>query len=97
MVDVIKVKAMPGYRLWLAFSDGSEGIADLSADISHGGEMVDALADQAEFARVFVEEGVPTWPNGFDVDAIALYMGLREAGQLKRRLAAELAENASAR
>jgi len=51
--------------------------------------MVEALSDQAEFARVFAEAGVPTWPNGFDVDAVALYMELKEAGLLKRPEAAE--------
>jgi hypothetical protein len=66
-----------------------EGVADLSADVSRGGQMVESLFEAAEFARVFVEAGVPTWPNGFDVDAIALYMELRDAGQLKLRVAAE--------
>jgi hypothetical protein len=89
MVDVVKVKALAGHRLWLAFSDGCEGVADLSSDIGSGGEMVEALSDEAEFARVFAEAGVPTWPNGFDVDAVALYMELKEAGLLKRPEAAE--------
>ncbi len=89
MVDVIKVKALPGYRLWLAFSDDSEGVADLSTDITGGGQMVAPLRDEAEFARVFTEAGVPTWPNGFDVDAVALYMELRDSGCLKRSTAAE--------
>jgi hypothetical protein len=89
MVDVVKVKALPGHRLWLAFSDGSEGVADLSADIGSGGEMVEALRDEAEFERVFAEDGVPTWPNGFDVDAITLYLELKDAGLLKRSDAAE--------
>lgn len=89
MVDVVKVKALPGHRLWLVFSDGCEGVADLRSDISGGGEMVEALCDEAEFARVFAEAGVPTWPNGFDVDAVALYMELRDSGCLKRSAAAE--------
>ena len=28
--------------------------------------------------------GVPTWPNGFDLDAIKLHMDMAEAGELKR-------------
>jgi hypothetical protein len=51
--------------------------------------MVEALSDQAKFARVFAEAGVPTWPNGFDVDAAALCMELKEAGLMKRSEAAE--------
>ena len=36
------------------------------------------------FARAFVEMGAPTWPNGFDLDPINLYMELRDAGALTR-------------
>jgi hypothetical protein len=51
--------------------------------------MVEALSDQAKFARVFAEAGVPTWPNGFDFGAAALCMELKDAGLLKRPEAAE--------
>ncbi len=30
MVEPIKVKALPGYRLWIRFTDGVEGEVDLS-------------------------------------------------------------------
>ena len=46
--------------------------------------MVRPLKDPAYFARVFVEMGAPTWPNGFDLDPINLYMELRDAGALTR-------------
>jgi hypothetical protein len=66
----------------LRFSNGCEGIRDLSDVLAEGGEMVEPLRDWAMFRRVFVEYGVPTWPNGFDLDAIALYRELNEAGAL---------------
>jgi hypothetical protein len=28
---------------------------------------------------VFIESGAPTWPNGFDLDPIQLYMEMRDA------------------
>jgi hypothetical protein len=84
MVDVLRVKALEAGRLWLHFSDGSEGIYDLSGMIAGGGEMVAPLSSADYFARVFVEAGVPTWPNGFDLDPINLYMELRDAGELKQ-------------
>jgi hypothetical protein len=46
--------------------------------------MVEPLRDQNFFARAFVEMGVPTWPNGFDIDAIKLHMHMSEAGELHR-------------
>jgi hypothetical protein len=63
--------------------------ADLSSGIGCGGEMDEVLSDESEFVRVFVAADVPTWPNGFDVDAVALYMELKEAGLLKKPEAAE--------
>jgi hypothetical protein len=84
LVDVIRLKPMDGHNLWLRFSNGREGIRDLSQYIASGGPMVEPLKDPAFFARVFVESGVPTWPNGFDLDAIALYLELRDAGALSQ-------------
>ena len=84
VVDVLRVKALDGYRLWLHFSDGSEGVYDLSAYLAKDGPMVQPLKDPAFFARVFVEMGAPTWPNSFDLDPINLYMQLRAAGVLKQ-------------
>lgn len=42
------------------------------------------MADYAALIalRAFVELGAPTWPNGFDLDPINLYMELRNAGVL---------------
>jgi hypothetical protein len=84
MVDVTSVKALDGCRLWLRFSDGSEGVEDLSGLIENGGPMVEALRDPALFSRVSISFGVPTWPNGFDVDAINLHRQMRERGALKK-------------
>jgi len=87
MVDVVRLRALDGHRLWLYFSDGSEGVRDLSDILAKGGPMVEPLMAPEYFARAFVEMGVPTWPNGFDLDPINLYMQLREAGALTRAAA----------
>jgi hypothetical protein len=82
MVDVVKVKPMEALRLWVRFSDGSEGVADLSALAARSGRMVAPLRDPAYFCRVFVEAGVPTWPNGYDYAPSVLYAEMRAAGAL---------------
>jgi hypothetical protein len=87
MVDVLRLRPLEGYRIWLRFTDGSEGVRDLSDVIAQGGPMVEPLKAPAYFARVFVEMGAPTWPNGFDIDPINLYMQLRDAGALTRSAA----------
>ncbi len=83
MVDVIKVRALDATRLYLRFSDGMEGEFDCAEILASTGEMVQPLKDPAMFARVFIETGAPTWPSGFDLDPIALYLKLRDAGALK--------------
>lgn len=81
MVDVVSVKPLGGYRLRVAFSDGSIGEHDFSSTAARDGEMVKLLKDPAFFARVFVELGALTWPNGFDLDPIVLHDRMAEAGE----------------
>ena len=82
MIDVLRVTPLEGCKLWLRFSDGSEGVRDLSELLARGGPMIEPLKDPIYFGRVFVEMGAPTWPNGYDLDPIQLYMELRDAAAL---------------
>ena len=86
-VKVVQLRPQDGYRLWVRFSDGTEGVRDYSDMIEEGGPMVEPLRDQAVFNKVFISFGVPSWPNGFDVDAINLQMELRERGALSHAAA----------
>jgi hypothetical protein len=83
LIDVVRVEPRGGYRLAVAFSDGSEGERDFSDLIAEGGEMVEPLRDPAFFARVFLDDGILTWPNDFDLDAIALHQEMKAAGALR--------------
>ena len=84
LVKAVRVRAMPGYRLDIEFSDGSGGVADVSDFVTKvNGSMVIPLRDEAFFERVFVEAGIPTWPNGCDVDPSQLRMDLEAAGALR--------------
>ena len=87
MVDVLRLRALDDHRLWLRFSDGSEGVRDFTDFFAVSGPMVEPLKAPDYFARAFVEMGAPTWPNGFDLDPINLYMQLRDAGALTRAAA----------
>lgn len=88
LVKVVQVKPLGEYRVWLRFSDGLEGVRDFADVVNEGGPMIEPLREPALFTRVFIEYGVPTWPNGFDVDAIALYEKMSAAGLLSRSNAA---------
>lgn len=89
MIDVVRVKPLGGYRLRIEFSDGTIGERDFSYLTGRQGEMVEPLKDPAFFARAFVELGAVTWPNGYDLDPIALHDRMAEAGELKKSVAAE--------
>lgn len=52
--------------------------------IAQGGEMVEPLRDPAFFARVFLDDGILTWPNGFDLDSIALHADVKAQNLLRR-------------
>jgi len=87
MIDVVSVKPLGGFKLRVGFSDGSIGERDFSATVARDGEMVRPLKDSAFFARIFVELGALTWPNGFDLDPIALHDRMAAAGELRREAA----------
>jgi hypothetical protein len=80
MIHVSKIKHLGGYRLHATFSDGTSGEHDFSALVADAGPMGEPLRDPAYFARVFLEDGVPTWPNGFDMDPEWLRREIEAAG-----------------
>ena len=89
MIDVVSLRRLGGFRLELEFSDGTIGIWDFASIAEQTGPMVEPLKDQAYFARVFIEDGALTWPNGYDWDPIALHDKMKAAGGLRRADAAE--------
>ena len=63
-----------GYRLELAFSDGTHGFFDGSAYLStRQGPLLESLRDAAYFARCFVDAGALCWPNGLELSAARLH------------------------
>jgi hypothetical protein len=87
MIDVVSVKPLGEFKLRVAFSDGSAGVHDFSSTVARTGEMLQPLKDPKFFARVFVELGALTWPNGYDLDPIALHDRMAAAGELSREAA----------
>ena len=89
MIDVIGVRPLGRYELEIEFSDGTIGVRDFASIVNKTGVVAEPLKDPAYFARVFVEDGALTWPNGYDWDPIALHDEMKEAGLLRRVQAAE--------
>ena len=89
LIKVRRAKSLGDHRLRIEFSDDTIGERDFSFIRSESGEMLEPLKDPAYFRRVFVEDGVLTWPNGYDWDPIALHDEMKQAGLLHRADAAE--------
>jgi hypothetical protein len=87
ILHVVKVEKLDGFRLRIRFSDGTEGERDFSDMIAEDGPMVAPLRDPLFFGRVFLELGSLTWPNGFDLDSIALHDEMKRADILRRSAA----------
>jgi len=83
LIKVRKAKVLGGYRLAIEFSDDMIGERDFSFIKNESGLMLEPLKEPAYFARVFVEDGVLTWPNGYDWDSIALHDEMKAAGELR--------------
>jgi hypothetical protein len=67
------LKVCPGYRLWVRFSDGTEGEVDVSGELF--GEVFEALKDPGLFAAAELDEesNTVTWANGADFAPEFLY------------------------
>ena len=66
--DVIEVKYLKDYELYLVFQDGTRGHVDISKIIPFKG-VFEALKDKDFFASVFVNQDIGTicWRNGADI------------------------------
>ena len=68
MIWVTDAKHLGDYRLWVRFSDASEGEIDLADLILNDRRpIVAALRDPAAFAALRVDMDTVVWANGFDL------------------------------
>jgi hypothetical protein len=74
LYDVVEVRALPEFRLWLRFEDGLEGEVDLS-DMAGRGVFRRWTENPAEFleAEVDAKSGTVVWPGALDVAPDRLY------------------------
>jgi len=82
LTKIIKLEKLGGFRLRVRFSDGSEGVHDFAPMVQEPGPVMEPLRDAGYFARVFLEFGALTWPNGFDIAPEWLRREMQAAGEL---------------
>jgi hypothetical protein len=72
--DIVEVKPLGDYRLWLKFNDGNSGEVDISEIIEFTG-VFKPLKNRTYFRRVRIlsDLGTIAWPNEADIDPLVLY------------------------
>lgn len=72
--EIIEVRPLDGYRLWLRFEDGAASEVDLAQMIQFDGVFA-PVRERAYFVQVRVDPecGTIVWPNGADLDPLVLY------------------------
>jgi hypothetical protein len=74
-MDLLQVTARNPFRLYLRYSDGSEGEVDLSEFVGRG--VFSAWKTPGVFEQVqLAEAGHPEWPGGLDLCPDMLYLRL---------------------
>jgi len=72
--DVVEVRPLEGYRVFLRFDDGVQGEIDLEPLLSPFDGVFAPLREPARFREVFVDDGgTIAWRNGADLAPEILY------------------------
>jgi hypothetical protein len=72
-MEIVKAKALPGYRLELQFNNGECGVVDMSEFVGRG--VCAAWEDPKVFDQVKVTaEGAIEWPGEIDFCPDSLYL-----------------------
>ena len=81
------------FRLAFTYEDGLVVELDFGDHLAgRSGPVIEPLQDERFFARAFIEHGVLTWPNGYDVcpDVLRVWAeagSILSAGETDRRCA----------
>ena len=77
MARLVDARHESDYRVWLRFSDGLEGVVDLSAELH--GAVFEPLRELASFRQLRFDPDTHTvpWPNGADLAPEHLHELLR--------------------
>ena len=75
--DIVEVRPIADYRLFLKFEDGVEGVVDVATMVRFDGVFA-PLRNREAFLKVSVNSEIGTicWPNGADLDPDVLYASI---------------------
>ncbi|KFC65378.1 hypothetical protein FF80_02842 [Devosia sp. LC5] len=81
-LKVTSIRAIVPFKLVVSFSDGSSGTFDAAGMIGERGEGTEPLRERRFFGMVELANGVPTWPNHFDISPGWLREEMEKRGEL---------------
>ena len=81
-LKVTAIRAIVPFKLVVSFSDGTSGTFDAAGMIGERGEGTEPLRDRRFFGQVELANGVPTWPNHFDISPLWLREEMERRGEL---------------
>ena len=82
-LKLTSIRAIVPFKLVVTFSDGSSGTFDAGPMIGERGEGTEPLRDRRFFGTVELKNGVPTWPNHFDISPDWLREEMEKRGELQ--------------
>lgn len=74
MFRIAQISGLSGYKMFIRFTDGVEGVVDLSHLAGKGVFSIWQVPGCFESATVNPETGAITWKDGVDICPDALYM-----------------------
>ena len=79
---IADVRALPDFRLWVRFNDGTQGTVAMSEFLhSSRAGVFSALRDEELFFRVYLDYGAVTWPGELDLAPDTMYEAIRRNGE----------------
>src|SRR5690606_7415557 len=83
-LKVTSVRAAIPFKLVVSFSDGSFGAFNAAPMLAERGEGTEPLRERSFFGKVGLANGVPTWPNHFDISPLWLQEEMDKRGELEK-------------
>lgn len=79
---IAAVEALPGFRLWVRFNDGTAGEVNMAKLVySSEAGVFAALRDEALFRQVYLKWGAVTWSGELDLAPDAMYDEIKQHGE----------------
>lgn len=83
MIKIVSAQYNGDYCIDLEFSDGASGTYDLKQLLFlYDTTLTIPLRDFEQFKKFFLHSGALCWKNGLELDPLAIYRDIEQAGML---------------